>query len=409
MVISRTVLREPEPRPVCLLHPELDVDRSGSARLQSLERNFRCRPAGVARGRNRLLTYLQSSALATLAHVVVLRLIFERLGDTAILRTFTTARIPQSAKVTYWNDLHADLISPLEFCPTDRQRFAAEFRIDVLGPVSINRSLTSSTSIERTARHVARSGDRLAFLVMPVRGTVCSLHYGREALLAPGDFSLYDSAAPSRLVIADVNEAISLAVPFRLLAHHIPDPDTVFGLKIPGTHGFGTAVSSVLSSTWRQVELGLPPQIGETLGRTMLDLLATCYAIEHGQDVAESSVISARRAQVKRHIEGRLRDSTLGAVTIGAALGLSPRYVRMVFAAEGESISAYILRRRLDESARQIADPHWDGHSITEIALNWGFASVAHFTRAFKEHFGTTPSLYRRARNAVVASERMHE
>jgi AraC-like DNA-binding protein len=70
----------------------------------------------------------------------------------------------------------------------------------------------------------------------------------------------------------------------------------------------------------------------------------------------------------------------------------------MVFAAEHESISDYILRRRLEECAVQLGNVLWTGRSITEIAFDWGFSSMAHFTRAFKERFAVTPSEYKRTR-----------
>ena len=282
-------------------------------------------------------------------------------------------------------------------------------QVDLLGPVSIMRTFATPATVERTAEHVARSTARLAFLVMPIDGEMRSWHYGREMSLGEGDFALYDSAAPCRLLLASDNEAISLAIPYRLLTLHIPEPDGLFARRISGRDGFGTAVSTMLRGVWRHVEQGLPAELGPNVAKTLLDLLATCYALEAGTDAAESSMARTRRAQVKRHIESRLRDPDLNAVTIAEALHLSPRYVRMVFAAEGESVSAYILRRRLEECARQLGDRLWQGRSITETALQWGFTSVAHFTRSFKGHFGVTPSWYRRAGSAVGAGQPQHE
>jgi AraC-like DNA-binding protein len=67
-----------------------------------------------------------------------------------------------------------------------------------------------------------------------------------------------------------------------------------------------------------------------------------------------------------------------------------------VFASSGEKVSGYIIRRRLEECAKQIRNPAWAGHTLTEIAFAWGFNSAAHFTRSFHERFGMTPRDYRR-------------
>jgi AraC-like DNA-binding protein len=68
----------------------------------------------------------------------------------------------------------------------------------------------------------------------------------------------------------------------------------------------------------------------------------------------------------------------------------------MIFATSKETVSAYVLRRRLEECARQMADPRWRGHSISEIAFAWGFNSASHFTRCFRERYGQSPRDYRR-------------
>jgi AraC-like DNA-binding protein len=75
----------------------------------------------------------------------------------------------------------------------------------------------------------------------------------------------------------------------------------------------------------------------------------------------------------------------------------------MIFAREGECISSYVLRRRLEETARQLVDPRWRGRSICEIAFTWGFNSAPHFSRSFREQFGMPPREYR-ARQAHPAA-----
>jgi AraC-like DNA-binding protein len=54
------------------------------------------------------------------------------------------------------------------------------------------------------------------------------------------------------------------------------------------------------------------------------------------------------------------------------------------------------LDARLEECAKQIRNPAWTGHTLTEIAFGWGFNSAAHFTRTFHEQFGMAPREYRR-------------
>jgi AraC-like DNA-binding protein len=106
--------------------------------------------------------------------------------------------------------------------------------------------------------------------------------------------------------------------------------------------------------------------------------------------------VNARRLQARRYIEAHLREPDLSSCSVAEALGISSRYLRMLFSGKEESVSRYILRRRLEECARQLSNAMWRGRTLTEIAFAYGFNSSAHFTRAFRAEYGMTPSEYRR-------------
>ncbi len=60
----------------------------------------------------------------------------------------------------------------------------------------------------------------------------------------------------------------------------------------------------------------------------------------------------------------------------------------------GETISAYLRRRRLEQAAPEV---RLGERSIAEIAAAAGFFDQAHFTRAYRAQFGVTPAAQRRA------------
>ena len=121
------------------------------------------------------------------------------------------------------------------------------------------------------------------------------------------------------------------------------------------------------------------------------------YAIGFEEQAEGSAIVMSRQAEVIRFIEDNLRDPELSPASVAAGLRISPRYLRTLFAGRGEKASTYIVRRRLEECAKQLRNPSWAGHTLTEIAFAWGFNSAAHFTRTFHEHFGMAPRNYRRS------------
>ncbi|MES2694372.1 MAG: AraC family transcriptional regulator [Verrucomicrobiota bacterium] len=75
-------------------------------------------------------------------------------------------------------------------------------------------------------------------------------------------------------------------------------------------------------------------------------------------------------------------------------VGLSYENFRKRFAAlTGESPGQYQKRRRLEWACAAI---YQGGHTIKQIADELGFCDVFHFSKAFKQVVGTTPSEYRR-------------
>lgn len=77
---------------------------------------------------------------------------------------------------------------------------------------------------------------------------------------------------------------------------------------------------------------------------------------------------------------------------IAGEVGVSPAYLTQAFTrAEGQPLYRYQLGLRLNRALVEL--PHSD--SITDLALDLGFSSHAHFSTAFKASFGESPSRYR--------------
>jgi AraC family transcriptional regulator, positive regulator of tynA and feaB len=103
-----------------------------------------------------------------------------------------------------------------------------------------------------------------------------------------------------------------------------------------------------------------------------------------------------RRAQAVDYIERHLSNPGLNPPAIAAALHVTPAYLHKIFSVESETVSRYIVRRRLQECARALKDKSQSRRSITDIAFAFGFNSLPHFCRVFKELYGTSPREFRR-------------
>ena len=103
----------------------------------------------------------------------------------------------------------------------------------------------------------------------------------------------------------------------------------------------------------------------------------------------------ARMHRVLEHIDRHL-DEQLELGRLARVANFSPFHFHRLFVAwMGETLGDYVRRRRLEIAAQRLAtQPRLP---VLEVALAVGFGSTEAFGRAFKTHFGATPSAWRQA------------
>lgn len=312
-----------------------------------------------------------------------------------MLRSFSTKNVPNHSKMAYWNSLHCDLRTPMNIEPGDRRSFEAEFTLGMIGPASIAEHVSLPVTIERTTAHVAQTKEHMFFINLMTEGRSHFTHFGHEILLGAGDFTIASTACPGRFVTDDNNRTISMAIPADLVRRHLPFVDEICGLHMPGERGLSHVVSGMVVSIWREAQAGFPAHAGLNALKALLDMLAAsyeaCYEIEGFEQRVHSRI-----SEIKKFIEAHLREHDLCPKAIADNFDISTRYVHTIFSKQGETVSSYILRRRIEECAHELAGNPLNSRTITDIAFDWGFNNTAHFTRVFKQHLGLSPRDYRK-------------
>src|SRR5262245_33748520 len=78
-------------------------------------------------------------------------------------------------------------------------------------------------------------------------------------------------------------------------------------------------------------------------------------------------------------------------------MGVSPRYVQLLFENEGTTFSEFLLWERLVRAHRMLTDPLHAERTITALALKAGFGDLSYFNRAFRRRYGASPTEVREA------------
>ncbi|HTV80479.1 MAG TPA: helix-turn-helix domain-containing protein [Steroidobacteraceae bacterium] len=322
------------------------------------------------------------------------------------MESWSVSSLPGRAKAIAWSDFYSQRIEKVSIAPADQNDFDAQIQIGEFGPLRVMQMSCGRCCIDRAPYHIARASGRVYTLVHQARGRGTFAHYGHEAQLGPGDFTLCHGEAPYAYQLGADSYVVMVRVPANVLKEHLPSPDYFCGRHLGAGAGLTEAAATLIARLCVQLSTALSADFQHRVARHLLDMVATSYAIAFEAQITSSSNVTAWHARAKLYIEQHLRRPDLSPCAIAEQLKLSPRYLRTIFASGNETVSAYILRRRLEECARQIEDPRWNGHSITEIAFSFGFNSAPHFTRSFRDRYGVSPRRFRQLRFADLRTPR---
>lgn len=101
---------------------------------------------------------------------------------------------------------------------------------------------------------------------------------------------------------------------------------------------------------------------------------------------------TARLLRVQQAIEEHI-DATIDPAELAGIAHFSLHHFHRIFRGQlGESVMEHVRRLRLERAARRLRDAPSD---ILQVALEARYDSHEAFTRAFSDHFGTTPSGFR--------------
>ena len=284
--------------------------------------------------------------------------------------------------------------------PVDRRAFVGRLTRTQVGEIRMAEARSDPAIVRHSRQHVARSREAIFMLCLQLDGVSINRQQGRESVLRYGDFHLLDSSRPYEVSFQQSNRMLVLSIPHPDLARRMPNPESLVAIPMSGRNGIAGLLSSLLCNFWQQRHTGDETFLSPRFSEAILDLIASAYASINAAVPAGASIAIARREQIRGYIETHLHDPTLTPGSVAAAVHLSPRRLHQLFEADGETVGAYILRRRLEECARAMADASQRSRTVTEIAFLHGFNNASHFGRVFRERYQATPSDYRRRARA---------
>jgi AraC-like DNA-binding protein len=320
-----------------------------------------------------------------------------------MLERYCTEQLDPSQKIRRWCDFGSSTLSRLAVRPYKPTQFRAQMVRATLGRVGIA-YMTSTPAVAESAEDCvgerAGSEDGALAITYYKTGHPRLTQGGRTLQFAPGD-----------VVIRDLR---------RRWQQDSGEDFTLMTVKIP-TQWFNGVFENLRSCVMQPLRAGDPrasllSSLIENLGRLAFeaDVPPGSESVERLLRAAVEMAFAPRSTQllachrglpasVARYLEEHLHDSELSVAGLAQDLGLNIRSVQRLFHQAGTSPKAYILARRLEESAELLRGAAGTGRvNITQLAFSLGFNDPGYFSRVFHEEYGITPTEFlRRHRYSV--------
>lgn len=216
--------------------------------------------------------------------------------------------------------------------------------------------------------------------------------FHRDAEIEPGDLMLLDARNPYRYERRTAGEVVCYHLPGSLVRQVIPTPEDLCALPIRARSGIGAAMRCFADLIWLRSQ-----EIDEDERRSLFGHLAALLpSVMPSAGSTSAPIRLSPIGRARNHIGRHFADPGLKVASVARAVGSSLSRLHELARMEGTTLGAMILETRLEASARALSSAAHAHRSITEIAMDCGFASPAHFSRAFRQHYGASPREFRR-------------
>ena len=307
----------------------------------------------------------------------------------------TTASVQKHERFDYWHEVicrtyvHIDA----EALPSN-QTFNAELAGAAMGQVTLSRVRAEPHCVRRSTALIERQPHDTFMVSLMLRGQAILAQDGREVMLRTGDASLYDGSRPFELALPQRFDMVVLQFGRDALLNRCPLAAELTASCLSAGTPAVSPVSTILGSLQPNA-LGEETTVSQQLGTSLLDILAATLVEHFGAPTLPGIERKKYFLRACSYINEHIADTSLNPSQIASAVGMSVRYLHMLFQENDTTVTKHVFRRRLARSYDDLVDPAKRHLSVTDIAHANGFKTAAHFTRKFADAYGRTPSSVR--------------
>ena len=300
---------------------------------------------------------------------------------------WSTARVAPYKQFDCWRAFVVDAHMSWDIRPIRCDQFPAFIRQGRFDGYRVTHLTSRHGGIvgRRGAREIALDHEAFFNLIYIAEGSISLTIGGRDVVLTPGCFTLWDTTRPMRFVTGENLRQVTFAVPQAALRRVLPNVDDYVGRPVETAADVSRLfVNHLLSLDQTFGELP-PAAAGHVLNATLELLAATLRAKVPTSTQHSGSLLH----QAMHYVEQHLTEPTLNTRVLSQMYGISERHLHRLFESAQMTPAAWIRQQRLERCRSDLRGP--SRLSITDIAYRWGFRDSGTFSKMFRKAYGVTP------------------
>lgn len=318
-----------------------------------------------------------------------------------VQETFISGDLPARDRLAAADEVFGRGVLPMRLVGHEGRPFEATVRHVDLAPLKVVELAATPATMLRTPPLIRRGDPEMLSVILPLEGGLTVSQFGRETVVGPDEFALYDSSRPFRIRVSAPGgrtAVVSAHAPRAVLPLPLAGLDRLLARPFPAGKGsgFGALLAQLLGGVTGDAGPYRPADLTR-LGGIAHDLMTAVVAhhLDAEAAVPDDAHHRALLLRVDSFVRQQLHDASLSPSAIASAHHISVSHLHRLFRLRGMTVAAWIRRQRLEGARRDLADPVLRDMPVHRIAARWGFKDHSSFTRAFRAAFGTAPTDYR--------------
>jgi AraC family transcriptional regulator, positive regulator of tynA and feaB len=315
----------------------------------------------------------------------------DRLPIMTTQNLWSTGDTEPRLRFSYWRDAVCQAILNVDAERRGSESFEARISSFAGGMTKVARFASQPHRIVRSRGHVRRSGEGGYLVSWQESGRSRIVQGDSSVLLETGDIGIVDVERPFQVDFPNPVSRTLMLIPRRMLEERAPWLRRSLPIKAGGESIFAELAGAHLAQlcTGSVIHSAADLLVENICNLLALSTIPASFQRETCELPTETLLTFLRR---------NLHRPELSPPMAAAHLRISVRTLHLRFQRMGTTFGAWVLAERLEACRGALDNGMLNRQSISEIAFDWGFRELSHFSRVFKARYGISPRDYRAAR-----------